>query len=127
MCAVLLTKAVDFVETAMYLEEFKVMVKIHGDDDSTLQIFAKPFQAQVWLGIGLSLIFGGVVMWLLNRSSPCSGYLYQRRGYHIDKNSIVFDDLMFGWSCMLREGRLHKILYAVSPQNVSHSAVYLDP
>lgn len=61
----------DFSTASMYLETFTIMLKIYDQRDSTLRLFAKPFRAKVWMGIGVSLIVGSLAVWFFNRWSPC--------------------------------------------------------
>lgn len=59
-------QVMDFISTAMYAEETKVMLKIYGQDDSTLKLFAKPFKSYVWTCIGVSIVLGTVATCAFN-------------------------------------------------------------
>ena len=103
----------DFVETAMYVEKFGIMLKNYEDDEGTLKLFAEPFKAQVWLAIGLSVILGGLVMWVLNRFSPCSNYGNQSQGYAaVNRLYLLHHALWFTGGAILNQSTLHS-LYAI--------------
>lgn len=104
-------QAIDFTSNAMQVEETKVMIKIYGQDDSTLKLFAKPFKQYVWACIGGAIGLGTVATWAFNAWSMALNR--QTKSNNVNQLGKLPNALWFTIGAIVNQGEINYDVFFV--------------